>query len=346
MVQEKPLVKTMKLKLKPTKWQVKELNRLSKEYIHQANLLVQQAVKEDSFPKVSSKDIDASLPSSIKNELIRYAKTKYKQYGNCIFKKRTASWNNQNFSVNEDSISFPVIVNKKTKKTAFQAIIPKETYETLSTNKLGSLKIKKKGFHWMAYISVTIEPKECLGTNTLGVDLGILCPAVGVVSEGGETKFFGNGRQNKFIRRKYKQLRRELGKKKKVNAIKRVNDKESRIMQDINHKISRNIVNFAMENNCGTIKLENLSGIRQTSKARGKNKANLHSWTFFELSSFIEYKAREVGILVEKINPEYTSQTCPSCGERNKTKTRNYSCDCGCRSHRDRVGALNIALTT
>ena len=117
-------------------------------------------------------------------------------------------------------------------------------------------------------------------------------------------------------------------------------------MRDINHKISKDIVEFAVEHNCGTINLENLSGIRRTSRQRGKHTANLHNWTFFELSSFIEYKAREVGILVKKINPEYTSQTCPSCGERNKVKTRNYTCGCGYHSHRDRVGAVNIALTT
>ncbi|WP_256212158.1 RNA-guided endonuclease InsQ/TnpB family protein [Trichococcus palustris] len=179
----------------------------------------------------------------------------------------------------------------------------------------------------------------------LGVDLGILCPAVGVVASSGKTQFFGNGRQNKCLRRKYKQLRRDLGKKKKLTAIRNINDKESRIMRDINHKLSRQIITFAAENGCGTIHLEKLSGIRRTSRLRGKNKANLHSWTFHELSSFIEYKARELGIKVVYINPEYTSQTCPTCGERNKVKDRNYNCGCGYHSHRDRVGALNIART-
>lgn len=339
-------MKTIKIKLKPTKAQATELTRLSKEYIRSANELVQQALIEEAFPKVTSKNINGMLPSVVKNELIRYAKTKYKQFGHCVFKKPTVSWNNQSFSVDKKSISFPIIINGKSKKVPFKALIPDSFYEELTTFKLGSLRISKKGHHWMAQISVHTEPIKSVGTETLGIDLGILCPAVGVVASTGQTKFFGNGRQNKFIRRKYKQLRRELGKNKKLNAIKRINDKESRIMRDINHKISKDIVNFAVEHNCGTINLENLSGIRRTSRQRGKHTANLHNWTFFELSSFIEYKAREVGILVNKINPEYTSQTCPSCGERNKVKTRNYTCGCGYHSHRDRVGAVNIALTT
>lgn len=339
-------MKTIKIKLKPTKAQAIELTRLSKEYIRCANELVRQAVQEEVFPKVTSKNIDGMLPSSVKNELIRYAKTKYKQFGHCVFKKPTASWNNQNFSVDKKSIAFPIIINSKSKKVPFKALIPDSLYEELTTLKLGSLRITKKGFHWMAQISVHTEPLEARGTEVLGIDLGILCPAVAVVGSTGKTKFFGNGRKNKFIRRKYKQLRKELGSKKKLNAIKRINDKESRIMRDINHKVSKDIVDFAVKNNCGTIHLENLSGIRQTSRQRGKNKANLHNWTFFELSSLIEYKAREVGILVKKINPEYTSQTCPSCGMRNKPTNRNYSCACGYHSHRDRVGALNIATTT
>ena len=109
-------MKTIKIKLKPTKAQAIELTRLSREYIRCANELVRQAIQEEAFPKVTSKNIDGMLPSSVKNELIRYAKTKYKQFGHCVFKKPMASWNNQNFSVDKKSISFPIIINGKSKK--------------------------------------------------------------------------------------------------------------------------------------------------------------------------------------------------------------------------------------
>jgi putative transposase len=338
-------MRTVKIKLKPTKSQAAELKRLSLVYIQQANVLVQQAISEERFPKVTSKDIEADIPSVLKNELIRYAKCKHKQFGKCVFKKPMLSYNNQNFSVDEKAIRFPLMMDGKTKKTAIKAVIPEELFRVLSRSKLGALRITKKGFHWMAQISVYTEAEEFVGDGILGVDLGILCPAVGVVASSGKTQFFGNGRQNKCLRRKYKELRRQLGKKKKLNAIKNINDKEARIMRDINHKLSRQIVTYAMENNCGTIHLEKLSGIRRTSRLRGKNKANLHSWTFYELSSFIEYKARELGIQAVYIDPGYTSQTCPTCGERNKVEDRNYNCGCGYHSHRDRVGALNIART-
>ena len=336
-------MKTTKIKLKPTKSQAIELNRIANEYIKQSNILIQNAVVEKSFPRVTSKHIDSNIPSVVKNELIRYAKTKYKQFGDCVFKKPLATWNNQNYSIGNSSISFPIIVNGKTKKTKFKAMIPQHILEELNNSTLGSLRVSKKGYHWIAQIAVETNTIECNGFETLGVDLGILVPAVGVVASTGRTKFFGNGRQNKYVRRKYKELRKNLGKAKKLNAIKKINNKESRIMRDINHKISRDIVNFAVGNNCGTINLENLSGIRQTSKAGGKNKANLHTWTFFELSIFIEYKAYALGIKVNYIDPKYTSQECPLCNARNKTNSREYKCSCGYKTHRDRLGALNIA---
>ncbi len=241
-------MKIIKIKLKPTKSQAMELSRLSREYIHQDNLLVQKAVADSKFPKpISSKHIDSNIPSVVKNELIRYAKTKFKQFGNCTFKKPTVSWNNQNYTVEEKAIAFPMIVDGKVKKTKFKALIPSELFEKLSSLKLGALRVSKKGFHWIAQIAIENNPVECSGVETLGVDLGILCPTVGVVASTGKTKFFGNGRQNKYLRRKYKELRRTLGKSKKLNAIKKINDRESRIMRDINHKVSRSIVNFAVE---------------------------------------------------------------------------------------------------
>jgi transposase len=61
----------------------------------------------------------------------------------------------------------------------------------------------------------------------MGVDLGLKVPAVAVV-EGGKTKFFGNGRQNKFIKRKHRSVRKKLGKLEKLVAIRKRHNKEQR----------------------------------------------------------------------------------------------------------------------
>lgn len=105
---------------------------------------------------------------------------------------------------------------------------------------------------------------------------------------------------------------------------------------------SRHIVHTAIQEGVSIIKLERLENIRKTARTSRKNAKNLHSWTFYQLQQFISNKATLVGIQVVEVNPAYTSQTCPVCGEKNKAKDRRYECSCGFKTHRDRVGAINI----
>ncbi|MED1785898.1 transposase, partial [Brevibacillus fortis] len=158
----------------------------------------------------------------------------------------------------------------------------------------------------------------------------------------GKTCFFGKGRQNKYIRRKHQQRRRQLGKLKKLSAIRKLGNKEQRWMKDQNHKISRQIVNTAIQEGVSIIKLERLENIRKTARTSRKNAKNLHNWTFYQLQQCISYKVNLAGIQVVEVNPAYTSQSCPACREKNKAKDRMYECSCGFHAHRDRVGAINI----
>ncbi|MHA2896487.1 RNA-guided endonuclease TnpB family protein, partial [Bacillus cereus] len=103
---------------------------------------------------------------------------------------------------------------------------------------------------------------------------------------------------------------------------------------------------FATDNNISVIRLEQLTNIRQTARTSRKNEKNLHTWSFYRLAQFLEYKANLVGIKVEYVNPAYTSQTCPKCSEKNKAQDRKYKCRCGFEKHRDIVGAMNIRYTT
>ncbi len=179
------------------------------------------------------------------------------------------------------------------------------------------------------------------GTRILGVDLGLKVPAV-TITDDDKVRFFGNGRENKYMKRKFRSVRKKLGKNKKIKAIRKLDDKEQRWMKDKDHKVSREIVSFAVENQISVIRLEQLTNIRQTTRTSRKNEKNLHKWSFYRLSTFIEYKANIVGIKVEYVNPAYTSQSCLKCSEKNKAHDRTYKCQCGFEKHRDIVGAMNI----
>jgi IS605 OrfB family transposase len=88
--------------------------------------------------------------------------------------------------------------------------------------------------------------------------------------------------------------------------------KEKRKMKDLDHKISRTIVNYALKHKLRIV-VENLKGIRNNArKGKGSKTKNrfVNSWSFYRLQQFIEYKSKEHGIPFEKINPHYTSQEC------------------------------------
>ena len=179
----------------------------------------------------------------------------------------------------------------------------------------------------------------------MGVDLGIKCPAVSYCPDG-SVKFYGNGRKNKYIRRHYNNLRKRFQKAKKPKAVVKINNKEQRIMKDIDHKLSREIVNTAKAHDISVIKLERLQNIRSTTRTSRKNNHSLHTWSFYRLATFIEYKAKLAGIEVEYVDPAYTSQICPICGSIQHANDRNYTCRCGFHTHRDLLGTINISHST
>lgn len=318
----------------------------AKEYIDSANDLLEYYTGQTEPLKLTSASFKANLPSAVRNEVTNVVKSIIRSHekGNYrklpVLKKRVITWNNQNYKINTKSIELPVMIDGKSKRISVGALLTE--YQTSKLNgKLGSLRITKKNNKWIAQVAVDVEPCKAVGNNIMGVDLGLKVPAVAVTSTG-KTKFFGNGRQNKYMKRKFKSKRQRLGKAKKQKAIKKTSSKEKRWANNQDHLISRQIINFAIDNNVSVINLEKLSDIRNTTRTSRKNNYNLHSWSFYRLAQYIKYKAKLSGISVVDVNPCYTSQACPHCRSLNKTNDRNYICDCGYHGHRDRVGAVNI----
>jgi IS605 OrfB family transposase len=337
---------TVQFKLIPTVEQESFLRQTTNEYISCANKLINHCCGQIEIPKLSSASFCAALPSAVKNEVINVVRSIMRKYerGKCgtlpILRKPVCTWNNQNYRLLENAVVFPVLIGGNSKRISVSAVITDYQRDKLS-GKLGTLRITQKNGKWIAQVAVEPALVEQPGNTTMGVDLGLKVPAV-AVTDTGKTKFSGNGRMNKYKKRKYRAHRKALGKAKKQKAINRINNKEQRWMKDQDHKISREIVNFAIERDVGTIRMEQLQNIRQTARTSRKNEKNLHTWSFYRLSGYIDYKARMAGIAVEYVNPAYTSQTCPGGGSLNRANDRLYRCSCGFRTHRDRLGAMNI----
>ena len=363
------LTETIKLYLSDVQAQL--LKESMHTYIATVNGLVAIAVNGTSIATYTSKDVHANLPSALKNQCIRDAKSIVKKYKkNCqeaekknkqfekegnpkrvtaklpILKKPCFYVNNQNFKIKGSFIEFPVMVNGKSTRLSVSTKMTDQQKAIFSSAKLGTMRIVLKNNKIVSQVSYEAEEPTFLSEgNIMGVDLGIKCPAVSKCSDG-SVKFYGNGRKNKQIRRHYASKRKKLQKGKHKKALKKMNNKEERIMNDIDHKISREIVDTAIAHNVKIIKLEKLSNIRSRTRTSRKNNHSLHNWSFYRLSQYIEYKARLAGIEVVYVNPAYTSQTCPICGKKNHAKDRNYQCECGFHTHRDLLGAINICNST
>lgn len=447
---------TTPVKLELNSFQKRALLSEMRKYIAGVNAVVALAQSGVSIQKFSSKDVDAELPSAIRGQIAQDARSVLVTHKKRVKKEKSkqAFWekfgklrrplkepkmpilripvllvNNQNFKLDLErkEISFPMWVDGASKRVSFRAHFVERHREILAkTSHLGTLRIVRKNGELFAQIGYEVEIPEvekvdfstesAIESNLImGVDLGVKCPAVAYVNDG-TVRFFGNGRQNQFKRRKCYARRKKLQKAKKLRAIKRISNKEERFMRDIDHKISRAIVNEAVKRGVKVIALEDLDGIREncaqaastrksrknvwkpkesvasatekstkgkvsedvqlslfeenanvsdpnssdtfTSKkkkrkltkkqaeARRKRNRMISSWSFWRLSKYISYKAALAGIAVVFVDPHYTSQTCPVCGEKHKTKTRKYECSCGFRGHRDIVGAMNIARAT
>ena len=360
------------VKVYPTEYQKNIITQTMTEYIDIVNSLVSDAVNGHSIAKTTTADVSANLPSALTNQCIRDAKSIVKKhYKYChkavlknrslvkrgstvrkkasnfsILKKPCCYINNQNYRLKNNCIEFPVMINGRSKRISVFVKLTDRQKALFSNAKFGTMRIVTKNHTLVAQIVYEVgEPELKSDGNVMGVDLGIKCPAVSYCSDG-SIKFYGNGRKNKYMRRHYAYLRKKLQTSKKMKVVKRINDKEQRIMRDIDHKLSHDIVETAVAHNVKVIKLEQLKNIRSTTRKSRKNNHSLHTWSFYRLAQFIEYKAKLAGISVEYVNPAYTSQTCPNCGNVRHANDRNYTCECGFHIHRDLLGAMNICNST
>ena len=345
------------------------------EFIRKANDLVKLHLSGTSIERYTTKMLDANLPSNIKNPCIRCAKSIVKKYEKELWKcnkrkekgftdvkeptvpvlrKPFCQIDNRNFKFKGEFLEIPVWENEKVHRIAIKTKVTEEQRKLFEGRKPGEPRIVYLGRKIVIQIPYEVaEAEEREDGNVMGVDLGLKCPAVSYISDG-TVKFYGNGRQNKYIRRRFSGIRKALQEKKHIAVVKRRGDKEQRIMKNIDHHISREIVNDAIEHNVSVIKLENLKNLRsrisdakkRRRKYNRKNNHSIHSWSFYRQALYIQYKAKLAGIKVVFVDPAYTSQICPKCGRINKADDRNYVCECGYHVHRDLLGAINICNST
>ncbi|MFF5925151.1 RNA-guided endonuclease InsQ/TnpB family protein [Streptomyces hydrogenans] len=196
-------------------------------------------------------------------------------------------------------------------------------------------------FYLIAVLDIPeTEPYEPSGF--VGVDLGIANIATT------STGYRAAGRGLNRHRKRQLALRKKLqakGTKSAKRLLKKRSRKEARHTANVNHIVSKAIVTTAERTGSG-IALEDLTGIRSRVRLRKDQRTSLHSWSFHQLASFVEYKAKRAGVPLVYVDPAYTSRQCSECGHIdrcNRVDQATFACRaCGTLMHADDNASHNI----
>jgi putative transposase len=221
--------------------------------------------------------------------------------------------------------------------------------------KISASQILNKKGKWFINLCYSFESEKLPLdiNNIMGIDMGIVYPVYMAFNnslnrykiDGGEIDTF-----RKTIERRKNQLYQQgkycgdgrigHGIKTRIQPIEFATDRVANFRDTLNHKYSKYVVAMAVKHNCGTIQMEDLEGI-------SKDNLFLKNWSYYDLQQKIEYKAKEKGIQVVKIDPQYTSQRCNKCGYIDKENRENQSTfvckECEFKTNADFNAARNIA---
>jgi putative transposase len=207
--------------------------------------------------------------------------------------------------------------------------------------KLKTLTLRKNSTgKWYASFSCEVEPQRLPERpEQVGIDVGLKTFAT--LSDGTEIanpRFFRQEEKALAkVQRKHSKLAKgTLGRRTHRKAVARVHERIAFRRSNFTHQESRKIVN-----SYGVIAVEDLHVNRMThNHCLAKSIADA-SWSAFFAQ--LDAKAEEAGRQFVTINPAYTSQTCSTCGHRQKMplSERIFACPC-CHAHLDRD--LNASL--
>ncbi len=266
-------------------------------------------------------------------KLAKQTKRAFKSHGSIAFDARILSWK---FDKNE--VSLWTVDGRQ--KIGF--VCHARAKELLSGDRGESDLCLIQGKFYLFTACEINEPDEKDVEDFLGVDLGVTNIAVDSDRAIHSAKAVNNVR---FRQRRLRTKLQSKGTKASRRRLKKLAGQERRFATWVNHNISKSIVHKAKDTARG-VALEDLGGIRERVTVRKAQRAQWHSWSFFQLRSFIEYKAQQVGVKVVAVDPRNTSRTCPCCGhvdKANRPTQSQFSCVvCGYSDLADYVAATNI----
>ncbi len=185
------------------------------------------------------------------------------------------------------------------------------------------------------------SPEKAEDSRVLGVDCNV-DDHIAVTSTG---RFVGNADYLNHQRREFEKRRaslQQIGTRSAHLTYHRISDRFGLWSEDYLHRCSKELVAEAERHNCTHIAFEDLEQIRE----RISDGKKFQQWAFRALQEQVAYKADEQGIVVEKVQPSYTSQQCSKCGctlDENRDGQHFACLNCSYSVNADYNAAKNVA---
>ena len=163
-----------------------------------------------------------------------------------------------------------------------------------------------------------VEPEADLNPNEyLSIDPGLNNIVSGVSTTG--DAFLISGKKIKSVnqwfnkniaclRSAHDKEKNKLRKLRINQQIRKTTEKRNRIIRDILHKISRRVVTYCIQNRIGNIVIGKNKGWKQSINIGRKNNQNFVQIPHAKLIRYIQFKAKNLGVLVEVNEESYTSK--------------------------------------
>ena len=189
-----------------------------------------------------------------------------------------------------------------------------------SSTKVGELRLQKHRNTWTLHVTVEYEIEDTSelpeNQTRVGFDIGesMLVTGCALQHDTPTKPLLINGKEAKRIR---KEMFTTLKRLQERDASEwRIEERFSYYqnrLTDIIEKASRESVEYARQFENPVIVMEELAYIRESLDYGKYMNRRLHSWAFARLQGRIEDKAKDAGIPVRYVHPQYTSKTCHSC---------------------------------
>jgi IS605 OrfB family transposase len=233
-------------------------------------------------------------------------------------------------------------------------VIPEAFQATLAAaHEVDSITVIERDGKLIGRVTVTLAVPDPEGIHPVGIDLNMTNALVAVDPDGNE--LFVSGKDLVVANEKTRKTRRRLQQKlaghkaegkdtRSVRrALKRLGRKQSNRTRTFCQQTAAELVAWAPADS--VLVFERLH-IPQTSKklrVRKGTRRRLSQWQRRLMRQSVTNAAERRGMLVDDVDPAYTSQDCSRCGLRGVRKKHVFTCPhCGHIAHADVNAAINI----